>query len=698
MQQNQFTGALDGFRIWEGVVEDINDPQQVGRVRVRVIGLHTDDRNAIPTESLPWAMVVMPCNSASVSGVGASPTGILTGTTVALYFRDAPDNQQPVVLGTFNGFPTQRREKYQGFSDPNGEYPRDKRLNEPDSNRLARGKIEDTSIEEQNRSRTQKIQYPNSTFPPDKNLETWDEPESPYAAQYTYNKVFETASGHCIEVDDTPEKERIRIWHRTGTMFEVHENGTFVNRVTKDNIVVVYGNKQVNVQGNMITTIQRDNSTLVVGNDNTLISGSQNISIQGNLTGNVYGTADLYVGGDLIADVIGNATATVNGNLSADVVGDTTLKTKSLSVDATDSISMKTKEMSIDAETLEMKSKEITISAETKMEVNTPTLDLNAFTTLFGDFTGTILASGTLAGMAATALAANPAEISGSTPPPVIPIFTGEAPEEPAAPTEATPEFSNAMSYAEDNTPESIQAEVAKTRAGGGVTRVPIPEENQKEAQALGLPPSDAPVENPKPVEENMEETPKPANIPPPQGCTTFPNPLDPTNQLSKHITLADLQVNGDKVKEQNGLSIEVLVCNLQKLSQNVIDRVIDQFGRPVLTDGFRSVAVAQRIGSKATSMHCMGCACDMQFVGKDEKFHYDVAVWIKDNCEYAELILEYGGGKGPWIHVAYNDNQGSPYKWTNTRSHFGTRVSAPSDYKWGSLMLLKNVPNVGGR
>ena len=47
----------DGFIWFIGVVEDRNDPLELGRVRVRCLGYHTDDLSAIPTSSLPWAHV-----------------------------------------------------------------------------------------------------------------------------------------------------------------------------------------------------------------------------------------------------------------------------------------------------------------------------------------------------------------------------------------------------------------------------------------------------------------------------------------------------------------------------------------------------------------------------------------------------------------------------------------------------------------
>ena len=43
----------DGFIWFVGVVEDRNDPQKLGRVRVRCLGYHTADRIALPTSDLP---------------------------------------------------------------------------------------------------------------------------------------------------------------------------------------------------------------------------------------------------------------------------------------------------------------------------------------------------------------------------------------------------------------------------------------------------------------------------------------------------------------------------------------------------------------------------------------------------------------------------------------------------------------------
>lgn len=83
-----------------GVVEDVNDPQGQGRVRVRCLGYHTPDRNQLPTQDLPLATVILPTTSASVGGIGSSATALIPNTWVFGFFRDGAELQDPVIMGT----------------------------------------------------------------------------------------------------------------------------------------------------------------------------------------------------------------------------------------------------------------------------------------------------------------------------------------------------------------------------------------------------------------------------------------------------------------------------------------------------------------------------------------------------------------------------------------------------------------------
>lgn len=87
-----------------GVVENILDPLQCGRAQVRIFGLHSDDKNLLPTENLPWAIPLLPITSANISGIGQTPVGIVCGSHVCIQFMDMYQ-QQPVMIGTLPGVP-----------------------------------------------------------------------------------------------------------------------------------------------------------------------------------------------------------------------------------------------------------------------------------------------------------------------------------------------------------------------------------------------------------------------------------------------------------------------------------------------------------------------------------------------------------------------------------------------------------------
>ena len=93
MVNEKFLGH-NGFLWFTGVVEDRNDPNKAGRVRVRALGHHTSNNTILPTADLPWAHCMLPSTSAGISGLGQSATGLVEGSWVLGYFRDGMDRQR----------------------------------------------------------------------------------------------------------------------------------------------------------------------------------------------------------------------------------------------------------------------------------------------------------------------------------------------------------------------------------------------------------------------------------------------------------------------------------------------------------------------------------------------------------------------------------------------------------------------------
>ena len=198
----------DHLRWFLGDVVSISDPIQLGRVQVRIYGVHTTSQTDIPDADLPWAQPLVPITEGGTNGLGNN-LGIQVGARVFGFFLDGKNSQSPMILGSVP--------KYEE-SAPGGRT----------TNQLARG--------------TNTIaKSPDSVT---------GEPGSPYAAQYPNNKVTQTSSGHVIEIDDTPVAERIQIYHKSGTCVNMHPNGDVVTH-TKNGFKTVTGNEKIHVTGNM---------------------------------------------------------------------------------------------------------------------------------------------------------------------------------------------------------------------------------------------------------------------------------------------------------------------------------------------------------------------------------------------------------------------------------------------------------------
>lgn len=94
----------------------------------------------------------------------------------------------------------------------------------------------------------------------------WSEPAPPYAAQYPYNKVTQTESGHMWEMDDTPGAERVHIFHRSGSFIEMHPNGTVVYKSMKDGYILTMANQNVKISGKCNIYVGGDATLYAKGN------------------------------------------------------------------------------------------------------------------------------------------------------------------------------------------------------------------------------------------------------------------------------------------------------------------------------------------------------------------------------------------------------------------------------------------------
>ena len=120
-QRTDYLGR-DGYTWWVGEVEDVEDPSQIGRVKVRILGWYTgmNDEQAylkeMPTEILPWATVLLPCDQPQTKATGTT-TELQPGAWVLGFFLDGEEAQLPCVLGAFRGFQQQKSDAFTTIAD-----------------------------------------------------------------------------------------------------------------------------------------------------------------------------------------------------------------------------------------------------------------------------------------------------------------------------------------------------------------------------------------------------------------------------------------------------------------------------------------------------------------------------------------------------------------------------------------------------
>lgn len=349
--RNEEWMGLNNFVWFFGVVEAINDPLNIGRVRVRCNGWHSEDTNTLPSDKLPWAQVMVPVTSASFAGIGRSPTGLLVDSHVIGFFMDGSRAQAPMIIGSFHGVSNPLSEPPIGPDTPNLAYDywvNDKITKDKDSGRIQ-------NIPTASRYKVSSVSHDKSAS--DYEAVTWNEPiqrigSGEIPSNYPANHVTQTESGHAFEVDDTLGCERIHEYHTTGTFYEIQPDGSRITKITANDYEIVIkdkdvfvsgdcnltvnGNARVYVVGDMIQEIKGDHHltvwgdaiTKIMGNESKEILGSASHQINGNEVRRITGDNNIQIGGSLTENIKVNMSSTVVGDSTSTISGDCSITSK----------------------------------------------------------------------------------------------------------------------------------------------------------------------------------------------------------------------------------------------------------------------------------------------------------------------------------------------------------------------------------
>jgi len=132
---------------------------------------------------------------------------------------------------------------------------------------------------------------------------------------------------------------------------------------------------------------------------------------------------------------------------------------------------------------------------------------------------------------------------------------------------------------------------------------------------------------------------------------------------LSPHFTLAEMTVTDHRLLDNSPTQIEI--SNLQRLAQFLETVKTTLGGKPIMINSaFRSKAVNDAVGSKDSSQHRLGLACDFRVPGLAP----DAVVRALLHLPYDQIIREYDA----WTHISITN--GKPRRQALIIDKAGTR------------------------
>lgn len=540
----------------------------------------------------------------------SNPTGALDA--VGAQFDTASIGRALQGAQKFNINNAENKEKLltqtKGFIDPNAEYPTKDYKGQSDTNKLARGDVKGTIVQEKEKERLKGIQLPNGEF--------WEEPPVAYKAQYPYNKVTETESGHIIEIDDTAGAERIHVYHKSGTYIEIDPNGSVVRRTKGSSYEIVDKNGYISVTGDASVSVKGSVKVYVGGDADIEVEGDVNLKSHNDITMQAAGRVDISATEEInLHSANINIEADVNLSLKGDV--NAFLTTKDYYVKANNNSYHETLQNAY------VKTGSSIFNEAGSQIHNKSGGSFNA------DGSQVYLNSGTSSSSSSSkySYSANIGMIGDRK----TIVYT----------TIPDPQNANYLDAAGLKGEDSLNSSDTNTQRQN-LKNLGIATQDDLDDQAIV-------IDRDSPTSPNI-------TVVKPDSSLLKITSLPDNYQISKHFTLGDLSSRAAaskyKVEAQGGLTYGQLVYNLSALALNVLEPALALYPNLLVTSGFRTTA-----SSNPSSQHTKGQAVDIQIPGLSKDDYFAVAKKLANNLNYDQLLLEYKNyGTGlPWIHISFS-------------------------------------------
>ncbi len=172
------------------------------------------------------------------------------------------------------------------------------------------------------------------------------------------------------------------------------------------------------------------------------------------------------------------------------------------------------------------------------------------------------------------------------------------------------------------------------------------------EEETVSSTPTNYPEDDKAPPQKASPEKDKkqipPANTPAVTSCSNITG-VNYKQNISPNYTVGDFSVNcifKHKIQAQDGRSEQQIICNLQALAQEVVEKIRAKYPGLRINSGFRKF-------TGSGSQHEKGMACDIQWPGIPTSEYKNRAIWIRDNLIFDHIIFEHGNSI--WIHVSFD-------------------------------------------
>ena len=125
--------------------------------------------------------------------------------------------------------------------------------------------------------------------------------------------------------------------------------------------------------------------------------------------------------------------------------------------------------------------------------------------------------------------------------------------------------------------------------------------------------------------------------------------------RISKNFTLEEMTASATaKARGISNNPGQTDIVNLCGLVHNVLQPLRNWWGKEVkIGSGYRSLALNRAVGGVSNSQHMKGEAADLCIDGDMEKAR-DWFQYIKQHCDFDQLIMEHNAKGTYWVHVSY--------------------------------------------